>query len=417
MNEKKAFDIPKELVWQAFKIVRTKSTTPGIDKETLVDFEKDLKNNLYRIWNRLASGTYFFSPLRGVAIPKKKGGTRMIWVSTVSDKVAQTTIKLAFEPLVESIFLEDSYGYRPNKSPLDAIGVVRKRCWGYWWSLEFDIKDLFDSINHDLLMKAVRHRTNSKWILLYIERYLKSPMKMLNGTIVNRTCGTPQGGTLSPVLSNLFMHYVFDIWMSKEHPKKPWVRYADDGLVHCKSEEQAKFVLSIIKSRLKKYGLEIHPEKTKIIYHKDSKRRLDYPNTKFTFLGYEFRRRVQTAHHNNELYVRFAPAISPEARKNIFKTLRQIGIRRRSDLSLEELAAKLNPMIAGWINYYGKYNKKCLHTAIGRPVNSTLIRWAMCKYRKKLKSRTKARWYMIRLSHEKPYLFEHWKQGLLGPFL
>jgi RNA-directed DNA polymerase len=268
----KSFQIPKQLVWEAWKLVKANAGSAGVDKESLEDFERNLKDNLYKLWNRMASGSYMPPPVKGVAIPKKSGGQRMLGVPCVADRVAQTVIKLTFEPIVEEVFLPDSYGYRPNKSAHDAIGITRQRCWKYDWVLEFDIKGLFDNISHELLLKAVRLHTQCKWTILYIERWLKAPMVMPDGTIKPRDKGTPQGGVISPVLSNLFLHYVFDKWMTTNHKGNPWCRYADDGLVHCKTYDEANSILCSLQQRFNACGLELHSEKTKIVYCKDSKR-------------------------------------------------------------------------------------------------------------------------------------------------
>jgi len=230
LDRPKPFNISQELVWDAYQQVKANKGGAGVDRESLTEFDKKKDSNLYKIWNRLSSGSYFPPAVRGVEIPKKQGGTRMLGVPTVSDRIAQMTIKLMFEPLVEPDFLQDSYGYRPNKSALDAIGITRKRCWSYDWLIEFDIRRLFDNIDHELLMRAVRKHTDDKCILLYIERWIKAPLEMVDGTVINRTSGTPQGGVISPILSNLFLHYVFDTWMTNNHPSSPWCRYADDGV-------------------------------------------------------------------------------------------------------------------------------------------------------------------------------------------
>ncbi|HHR0731011.1 TPA: group II intron reverse transcriptase/maturase [Legionella pneumophila] len=415
LDKTKPFEIPKALVWKAFKLVKANKGSAGIDQESLIDFEQNLTGNLYKLWNRLSSGTYFPPPVKGVAIPKKQGGMRLLGIPTVSDRIAQMTIKLAFEPCVESIFLEDSYGYRPNKSALDAVGVTRKRCWSYSWLVEFDIRGLFDNINHDLLMKAVRKHTTNKWILLYIERWLKAPMQMPDGAIISRTCGTPQGGVISPVLSNLFLHYVFDVWMTMNHKDKPWCRYADDGIAHCRSELKAEQLLADLKQRFAECGLELHPEKTKIVYCKDEKRKGTHQNTTFKFLGYEFRRRMVKG-SNNRRFLSFNPAICKEAKKDICKTIRRTGIRSRSELSLEEVADWLNPMIYGWINYYGKFNKSALKPVM-RQINFTLIKWSMNKYKTFRYSKAKATQYMIETFENRPWLFAHWKQGVSGSFV
>jgi len=415
LGKTKPFDIPKALVWKAFKLVKANKGSAGIDQESLSDFEQNLTGNLYKLWNRLSSGTYFPAPVKGVAIPKKQGGTRLLGIPTVSDRIAQTAIKLAFEPCVEPIFLEDSYGYRPNKSALDAVGIARKRCWSYNWLVEFDIRGLFDNINHDLLMKAVRKHTENKWILLYIERWLKAPMQMSDGVIISRTCGTPQGGVISPVLSNLFLHYVFDVWMTKRHKDKPWCRYADDGIAHCRTELKAQQLLADLEQRFAECGLELHPEKTKIVYCKDDKRKGNHQNTMFKFLGYEFRRRMVKG-SNNRRFLSFNPAICKEAKKDICKTIRRTGIRSRSELSLQEVADWLNPMIHGWINYYGKFNKSALKPVM-RQINFTLIKWSMNKYKAFRYSKAKATQFMIETFESRPWLFAHWKQGVSGSFV
>jgi group II intron reverse transcriptase/maturase len=228
----KPFKIDKRLVYEAYKAVKSNAGAAGVDGETIAQFEADLQNNLYKLWNRMSSGSYFPPPVRAVSIPKKSGGQRILGVPTVADRVAQMVVKQLIEPDLEPIFLADSYGYRPRKSALDAVGVTRQRCWKYDWVLEFDIKGLFDNIDHELLLRAVRKHVTCKWALLYIERWLTAPMEQDDGTRIARTCGTPQGGVISPILSNLFMHYTFDLWMTRTHPDLPWCRYADDGLVH-----------------------------------------------------------------------------------------------------------------------------------------------------------------------------------------
>ena len=285
MKKTKPFTISKHLVLRAFELVKVNAGAAGIDQQSIEDFEADLENNLYKLWNRMSSGSYFPPSVRGVNIPKKQGGKRLLGIPTVADRVAQMVIKTMFEPDVEKHFYPDSYGYRPNKSALDAVGITRQRCWKYNWVLEFDIKGLFDNINHTLLMRAVKKHTDNKCILLYIERWLKAPMIMPGGTLRERTKGTPQGGVISPVLSNLFMHYVFDVWITCNHKDIPWCRYADDGLLHCRSEWQAQKLLRALGDRFQECNLELHPDKTKIIYCKDSNRKCKYPSTSFTFLG------------------------------------------------------------------------------------------------------------------------------------
>lgn len=269
-EQTKPFQVSKLHVVEAYRRVKANAGAAGVDNQTLKDFERDLKGNLYKIWNRLSSGSWMPPPVRAVEIPKKDGSKRLLGIPTVSDRIAQMTVLVTFEPLVERYFLNDSYGYRHGKSALDAIAVTRKRCWQYDWCLEFDIKGLFDNIPHDLLLRAVDKHCADKWVRLYIRRWLTAPVQMPDGTLKERNKGTPQGGVISPVLANLFLHYVFDKWLSLHYPEIPWCRYADDGLIHCGSKQQAEELLNKLAKRFQECGLELHPEKTKIVYCKDS---------------------------------------------------------------------------------------------------------------------------------------------------
>lgn len=413
MDNAKPFDIPKALVWQAWLTVKANKGSAGVDQESIYDFEQDLVKNLYKIWNRMSSGTYFPPLVKAVPIPKKQGGFRTLGVPTVGDRICQTVVKLVFEPIVELHFLPDSYGYRPNKSALDAVGAVRKRCWKYDWLLEFDIRALFDRIDHELLMKAVRKHTDNRWIILYIERWLIAPMQMPDGTINARTCGVPQGGVISVVLANLFLHYVFDVWMTKYHKNKPWSRYADDAVCHCKTEVEAQELLDELDRRFTECKLELHPDKTKIVYCKDSDRKDDYPNTKFKFLGYEFRSRKSKNQNTKRIFVNFTPAVCPEAKKEMRAKIRKSGIRNRADLSLNQIAEQFNPILNGWLNYYGRYNKSALYP-VCRSFNKALVSWARCKYKKLRRHKSKAITFMHNISRMQPNLFAHWRCGMFG---
>jgi RNA-directed DNA polymerase len=325
----------------------------------------------------------------------------------VADRIAQMVVKLTFESDVEPYFFPDSYGYRPNKSALDAIGVTRQRCWRYDWVLEYDIRGLFDNIDHQLLMKAVKHHTDNKWVLLYIERWLKTPMQMPDGNLLEKTRGVMQGGVISPVLSNLFLHYVFDAWMKRNHPTIPWCRYADDALAHCETEEVAKQLLEELIKRFKECGLELHPDKTKIVYCKDDNRKGEYPQTEFVFLGYSFRRREAKNRKNNKLFLSFTAAASPAAMKSMRAKTRQIGFNVRPDRSLEDIAKECNPILQGWINYYGKYNPSALYPVF-RHFNKSLVSWSMRKFKKLRGRKTRAAIFMEEISKRQPQLFVHW---------
>lgn len=411
----KPFDIPKQLVMQAHKLVKANAGVGGVDRQSLEDFDKNLKDNLYKIWNRLSSGSYFPPPVKAVGIPKKTGGERILGIPTIGDRIAQAVVKIVFEPCVEPHFLPDSYGYRPNKSALGAIGVTRKRCWDYDWVLEFDIRGLFDNISHELLMKAVRHHTDCKWVILYIERWLKAPLQLKDGTLVDRNKGTPQGGVISPVLSNLFMHYVFDLWMKKNHPKMPWCRYADDGLIHLKTENEAKEMLVLLEERFKVCGLELHPVKTRIVYCKDGQRKKNDPNKTFDFLGYTFRARVCKNTKRNSLFVNFTPAVSKAALKEMRTKIRGDNLRNRTDLSLKQIANWYNPILQGWLNYYGCYYRSALYS-VWRHFNKTLIAWVMRKYKHFRNRKTRASVFLEKIMKQNPNLFVHWRNGMKGAF-
>jgi RNA-directed DNA polymerase len=411
----KPFNIDKRLVYEAYKAVKSNGGAAGVDEQTIEQFEADLSGNLYKVWNRMSSGTYFPTPVRAVSIPKKSGGERILGVPTVADRVAQTVVKRVIEPILDPIFLPDSYGYRPNKSALDAVGATRERCWKYDWVLEFDIKGLFDNIDHELLLRAVRKHITCKWALLYIERWLKAPMVQEDGTTIERSRGTPQGGVVSPILANLFMHYTFDLWMARTHPDLPWCRYADDGLVHCRTEKEAEAVKAELQARLGECHLEMHPTKTKIVYCRDGKRRGKYSNIKFDFLGYCFRPRLVRRFRDNSLFAGFNPAVSPSALKAMRETIRDLNIRRQTQRSLQDIAQQLNPLLRGWIAYYGRYAPSALYPLL-RYVNQTLVAWAMRKFKRFKHHKIQASQFLQRLATECVDLFAHWQIGMTGVF-
>src|SRR5262252_887079 len=412
----KPFSIDKKRVYEAYKAVKSNAGSAGVDGQTIEQFEADLQNNLYKLWNRMSSGSYFPPPVRAVSIPKKTGGQRILGVPTVADRVAQMVVKQHIEPELDPVFLADSYGYRLRKSALDAVGVTRQRCWRYDWVLEFDIKGLFDNIDHELLLRAVRKHVTCKWALLYIERWLTASMEREDGTKAERKSGTPQGGVVSPILSNLFLHYAFDAWMARTHPDLPWCRYADDGLVHCRSEQEAKALKAELQARLAECHLEMHPTKTRIVYCKDDNRKGKYPNVKFDFLGYCFRPRQVRRIRDNALFGGFNPAVSPAALNTMRATVRDLNLRRQTQLSLQDIARKLNPLLRGWIGYYGRYAPSAL-APLMRYVNQTLVAWAQRKFKRFKRGATLAGQFIERLATERPDLFAHWRLGMTGTFV
>lgn len=415
MSAAKPFIISKLLVYEAFKAVKANAGSAGVDGQSIGDFEADLKDNLYKVWNRMSSGTYFPPPVKAVAIPKKDGGERILGVPTVADRVAQMTVRMVFEPHVEPIFLPDSYGYRPRKSALDAVGITRERCWYQDWVLEFDVRKLFDNIDHELLLKAVRKHMECKWTRLYIERWLKAPMQMADGTLVERTKGTPQGGVVSPVLANLFLHYTFDVWMGRTYPGVLWCRYADDGLIHCKTEKEAQAIKAALTARFAECCLELHPDKTRIVYCKDGSRKGKYPSTKFDFLGYTFRPRVVKNRKRNSMFVSFTPAVSSSALKAMRQKTRRQNFRNRSDLSLEDISRLHNPVLRGWLGYYGRFCPSAMYPVL-RHFNKTLVAWARRKFRRLQRHKIRASRFIEGLSKKKPRLFVHWERGMEGSF-
>jgi RNA-directed DNA polymerase len=405
----KPYSIPKTLVWEAYKCVKANGGSAGVDLESIEEFESRLGDNLYKVWNRLCSGSYFPPPVKGVPIPKKSGGVRMLGVPTVTDRIAQTVVKLVLEPMLEPLFHRNSYGYRPGRSALDAVAIVRRRSWEYDWVIEFDIKGLFDNIDHKLLMRAVRKHCQVPWVLLYIGRWLKAPMQDVEGHLVERGRGTPQGGVVSPLLANLFLHYAFDRWVSQNLRSVRFCRYADDGVVHCRSLAQAQLALRRIRERLRQCGLELHPEKTRIVYCKDINRRESYPAIEFTFLGYTFRPRKAVDKYGR-VYVNFSPAVSREALRMMRQTIRGWRIQLKNDKELADLSKMFNPVLRGWLNYYSRFYGSAM-ALVWRHMNAFLTRWLMRKYKYVSWHKTRARRLLGRLAISEPKAFVHWEVG------
>ena len=349
----KPFDIPKQAVWEAYRAVAANKGAPGVDEVTLGEFEEDLRDNLYKIWNRMSSGSYFPPPVRAVEIPKPHGGGVRVRSACprIADRVAQTVVAKYLEEAAEPRFHPDPYGYRPGRGARDALEVCRQRCWRRPWVIDLDVAKFFDTVPWNLIVSAVEAVTTTPWVLLYVKRWLAAPLQLPDGTLQERDKGTPQGSAASPILANLFMHYAFDRWMDKNHPGMPFERYADDVVLHCATRRQAERVLADIEARMREVGLSLHPDKTRIVYCQDDTRpAIDGEHTSFTFLGFTFRAR-KALRKNGEIFDSFLPAMSDEALKAKSDQLRSMRIHRRTTMSLDDLAAWVNPIVAGWMNY------------------------------------------------------------------
>ncbi len=355
----------------------------------------------------MSSGSYYPPSVFIVEIPKKDGNTRKLGIPTVGDRIAQTVVKMELEPGLESVFHTDSYGYRPGKSALDAVRKTRENCWKFNWVIDMDIKGFFDNIDHDLMMKAVKHHTDKKWVILYVERWLKVSAEDKNGRKTIRSKGTPQGGVISPLLANLYLHYTFDKWIERNYPHISFERYADDVVLHCKTKKQAEFMKDKIEERLGICKLELHPEKTKIAYCKDSKRRHHFEINQFDFLGFTFRPRV-VKNKYGEIFVSFSPAISKASAKGIKDGIRSWRLHRLIRKDLDYFAKDLNPRLRGWINYSGAFCKTAL-VPIFSTLNRRLVKWIIQKHKSVKKSKKKAQRRLRNIYLTRPNLFAHWR--------
>jgi len=415
MSREKPFTISRWTVFEAWKRVKANKGAAGMDGICIEQYEQNLKENLYKLWNRMSSGSYFPKPVLGVEIPKKTGGKRMLGIPTVEDRIAQMTARLVFEPMVEKIFHEDSYGYRPNKSALDAVGKTRERCWRYDFVIELDIKGLFDNIDHELLIKGLRYYTDKKHILLYCERWLKAPVQLRDGTLKpNQGKGTPQGGVISPILANIFLDIVFDKWIEKHYPDVVFERYADDIVVHCQHIKQALRLLEAIKQRLKDCKLELNREKCKIVYCRRNQKKqplFKVHYQKFDFLGFTFKPRITKMH--GKLKLGFTPAMSQKNIARITDEIFKRKIHRWVHFSLSKIAELINSQIRGWINYYSKFRKSEMRKLF-RVINMRLVKWVRNKYRKfRRRHWYNAYKYLKGIAQCYPNLFVHWQHGFL----
>ena len=407
----KPYEVPKRTLWQAYQLVRKNRGAAGIDGQTLDEFDEKLADNLYKLWNRMSSGSYFPQAVRRVDIPKKSGGTRPLGIPTVTDRIAQMTARLILEPKLEPCFHADSYGYRPGRSAHQALAVARQRCWEYDWVIDLDIKGFFDTIDHELLLKAVDHHKPPAWIRLYIERWLKVPAQDDTGERYERTMGTPQGGVISPLLANLYLHYAFDAWMARTHAGNPFERYADDIVIHCKTQAEAEQLHDEIKRRLADCKLAVHPDKTKVVYCKDRNRKEDYGTTEFDFLGYTFKTRI-SRWKSGKYVVSFTPAISKKSEKAIKETIRGWRVHRSVMCDIDKLSERFNMILRGWVEYYGRFRISELNGVFWM-FQKGLVRWAMRRYKRFYRSWKGASRFIVSIAKSRPHLFVLWEWRLI----
>lgn len=408
VHVKKTVPVEYYEVAKAYRKVRQGGKAVGIDEESWTDFEKDVERNLYVIWNRMASGSYHPQAVREVEIPKKDGTMRKLGIPTLRDRIAQQVVKDYMEKRIDKLFHEHSYGYRPMKSAHQALEQVRQNNFRYDWVLDMDISKFFDEVDHELILKAVSHVMEEKWVLMYVERWLKMPIQKKDGTIEQKQGrGTPQGGVISPILANLYLHFAMDKWLAKHYPQIRFVRYADDVVIHCRSLEEAEHVKSALITRLAEVKLRVNESKTHIAYCKDYIRKGNHETVKFDFLGFSYQPRARKSKRDGKSYLAFTAELSSSNRKKIIQTIREHGAWRDTRLDIQQIASGLNSKLRGWINYYGVYSKRNLRTALLK-IEYRLLKWLCKKYKVNVRQATVK---LKAIKRENPNLFYHWHAG------
>jgi RNA-directed DNA polymerase len=406
----KSLPISKRMVYDSYLKVVSKDGSAGIDKQSIEMFNESLSDNLYKIWNRMTSGSYFPPPVRTVFISKKQGGKRPLGIPTVSDRIAQGVVKDYLEPSLEAIFHSSSFGYRPGRSAHDALKQCQDNCIKYAWVIDVDVKGFFDNISHDIMLQLLQQHTQEKWVMLYSERWLKAGMEQEDGSIIARTKGTPQGGVASPLFANIYLHHAFDKWMDEVNPQNPFERYADDIVIHCRSKQEAEQLLMKLKERMQQYALELHPEKTRVVYCKNYLRNDKHDNNSFTFLSYSFQpRTIRDRKDSSKRVVVFSAAICQQAKTSIRTKLRLLLRKRWSEKTLEWFADILNPRIRGWMNYYTLYGRYEMYDVFYY-LNDRIRKWIANKYKIRAGIKVKKKYEIIQVMQ--PDMFYHWTKGV-----
>jgi RNA-directed DNA polymerase len=399
------------MVWNAWKEVKSNGKSAGVDGVSLKEFEVNLPAHLYKIWNRMSSGSYFPPAVRQVEIPKDGGGVRTLGIPTVGDRVAQMVVKMHLEPGLDPKFHQNSFGFRPGRSQHDALAQTRANCWRMKWVIDLDIKAFFDEIDHGYLMLMLQRHTEEKWVLMYVGRWLVAPKEMSDGTLVERNMGTPQGGVISPLLANLYLHHAFDMWMQKCYPSLPFERFADDIVVHCNTEAEAHAVLDAIRNQMGKCKLRLHPEKTKVVHCKDSNSNDQHPNVSFDFLGYTFKPRKCLNKRTGQTFCGFTPAVSRKSLTKMTVKIEKLQIQRMSGKTLADIAVILNPKLRGWINYYGRFTPSALARFLYN-LDRRLVKWARVRYKRFKTSMRDAHKWLSAEARQNPNLLAHWAEGM-----
>ncbi len=396
------------MVWEAYQKVRSNKGSAGVDAISMQEFDANRRKYLYKLWSRMASGSYFPPPVKEVEIPKKDGSIRKLGIPTISDRVGQMVVKMFIEPRLEKVFSPNSYGYRPKRSAHQALSKVRENCWKQNWVIDLDIKGFFDNIDHNKLMLAVEKHVPENWVKFYIKRWLEAPVITATGMLIQKQGkGTPQGGVISPLLANLFLHYAFDTWLKQTDKNVAFTRYADDVILHCNTKTHAELILNLVRQRMASVGLELHPQKTKIVYCRDYRRKEKYPTVKFDFLGYSFQPRTAYSKKKGKLFLGYDCAISIGSRKRIAEKLNELNVNKLSFKSIVGVAQYLNPMIRGWVHYYGKFKMYEL-TKVFRLLSKRLVWWARKRYKRYKTSIRKGYEWLATVRKQYPTLFYYW---------